>query len=65
MFRIPKRTAKENRRYYLHRKLKKAGYQINVESRTIYIPFSLDIHAPKDAIELRDTFHYSLQIIID
>ena len=60
-----KKTAMQNRRYYLHRKLRKIGYSIHVKSRTVLIPWSLEFYCPREAFELRDKFHYSLQLIID
>lgn len=61
----PKKTAMQNRRYYLHRKLRKAKYDYSPAERTVFIPFSMVDTPPKTAVELRDKFHYSLQLIID
>ena len=61
----PKRNAMQNRRYYLHRQLRKAKYDYSPAERTVFIPFSMVEKPPKQAIELRDKFHYSLQLIID
>lgn len=60
-----KKTAMQNRRYYLHQKLRKAGYSYIPADRTISIPFSQVDTPPSAAIELRDRFHYSLQLVID
>jgi hypothetical protein len=53
------RTKEQNRRYYLHQKLKKQGYSVNTNEHTCYIN-----HAQppvKEMIELRDKFNYSIQ----
>lgn len=55
----------ENRRYYLHRKLSKIGYDYIPTDRTVFIPFSRQDELPAAAVELRDKFHYSLQLVID
>ena len=61
----PKKTAMQNRRYYLHRKLHKAKYDYSPAERTVFIPFSMVDTPPMAAVELRDKFHYSLQLVID
>lgn len=61
----PKRTAMQNRRYYLHRKLRKAGIDYVPGDKTVFIPFD-QVESPLPAaVELRDKYHYSLQLIID
>lgn len=54
---------KNRRRYKLHYLLRKQGVILNALQRTIYFPFDIEKEAiPKQAIELRDTFNYSLQL---
>ena len=55
----------QNRRYYLHKKLHKLGFDYIPTDRTVFIPFSRVETPPAAALELRDKYHYSLQLIID
>lgn len=61
----PPKNAMQNRRYYLHGKLHQLGYDYAPTERTVFIPFSRIDTPPAAAIELRDKYHYSLQLIID
>ena len=55
----------QNRRYYLHHMLRRIGYNYNPKEKTVFVPYSERDYVAKQAIELRDKFHYSLQLIID
>ena len=45
--------------------LKMLRLEYSILEKTVFIPFSQVDTPPKQAIELRDKFHYSLQLIID
>ena len=57
------RTAKENRRYRLHQKLKKAQVKYNPTSMTMYVPFDVESQN-KDIIELQMNYSYQIQFEI-
>ncbi len=47
-------------KYYLHRRLKKAGVRVCSKSKVVYIPWSGDLNN-KYAVKLRDKFNYAIQ----
>lgn len=47
-------------KYYLHRRLKKAGVRVCSKSKVVYIPWSGDLNN-KYAVKLRDKFNYVIQ----
>ena len=58
-------TKKENqRRYLLHRKVKKEGCRVLARRRTIYISYKQEVLS-ESILELRDRFNYSVQTEIE
>lgn len=57
------RTSKENRRYRLHQKLRKAGVRFNSNIHTVYVPYDDDLQN-KDIIELQKKYNYQIQLEI-
>jgi hypothetical protein len=57
------RTSKENRRYRLHQKLRKAGVRFNPNIKTVYVPYD-DALQNKDMRELQNNFNYQIQFEI-
>lgn len=51
---------KANRRYYLHRKIRKQGYNLNTGERTIFVPYTQTDYS-KHVLILRDIFQYGIQ----
>lgn len=63
---MSKRTQKQNRRYYLHRKLK--GFvRMKARIKTMYVPYSVtpDAQQQKYLDELRSKIGYALQTEIE
>lgn len=59
-------TAKNRRRYKLHYKLRKRGGQILTKERTVLVNYTQEeSELPKEAIELRNKFGYSIQMQIN
>ena len=55
----------KNRRYYLHKLLKKSGISYSVKLKTIYIPFNeIEKANNKAVLGLKLEFNYSVQLII-
>ena len=63
--RIVSRTPKQNRRYYLHQRVKKAELRYSAREYIVEIPFSKLENVPMAAKSLRNEYGYSLQTIID
>lgn len=57
------RTAKENRRYRLHQKLRKAGVKFKSNIKTVFVPYDDDLQN-KDIIELQKSYNYQIQLEI-
>jgi hypothetical protein len=57
------RTSKENRRYRLHQKLRKAGVRFDSDIKTVYVPYD-DALQNKDMRELQNNFNYQIQFEI-
>ena len=53
------RTAKQNRRYRLHQRVKKL-YRYSALEKTIYVPFDQEANE-EPVIELKNKFNYSIQ----
>ena len=49
-----------NRRYYLHSKIKKKGYRYSSILKTVYIPYDLE-NIDNNVLELQKKFNYSIQ----
>jgi len=49
-----------NRRYYLHRKVREQGLKVSVKDKTVYVPFHIG-GLSKQVKALRDEYHYSIQ----
>lgn len=45
--------------------LKEIQFDFSITEKTVFIPFSKQGRVPAAALELRDKYHYSLQLIID
>lgn len=45
--------------------LKALQFEYRILEKTVFIPFSKQGRVPAAALELRDKYHYSLQLIID
>ena len=45
--------------------LKALRFEYSILEKTVFIPFSKQGRVPAAALELRDKYHYSLQLIID
>ena len=56
-------TSKLNRRYYLHRKLKKSKIRFSPHLKTIFYPVN-DEMDNKDIQELQTTYKYTVQLEI-
>lgn len=57
------RTSKENRRYRLHQKLRKAGVRFNPSIKTVFVPHDDDL-LNKDIKELQKIYNYQIQLEI-
>ena len=57
------RSKELNRRYYLHRILTKKGILYSSREKCVLIPYTYE-ELPSSAIELRDTYNYSIQLIL-
>lgn len=57
------RTSKENRRYRLHQKLKKANVRFSSNSKTVFVPFDYELQN-KDIKELQNEYNYQIQLEI-
>ena len=57
------RTAKENRRYRLHQKLRKAGVRFSSNIKTVFVPYNDDLQN-KDIKELQKIYNYQIQFEI-
>lgn len=56
-------TSKLNRRYHLHRKLKKQNISISIKSKTIFQDVDQEINS-KDVQELVQVYNYQIQLQI-
>ena len=56
------RTAKQNRRYRLHQRIKNL-YRYSAINKTIYVPFDKEV-SEEPVIELKTKFNYSVQVEI-
>lgn len=54
------RTKKDNRRYYLHRKVRGNGLKLDAFARTVYVVFDI-VELPPPVVELQEKFHYAIQ----
>lgn len=57
------RTAKENRRYRLHQKLRKAGVRFTSNIKTVFVPYDDDLQN-EDIKELQKVYNYQIQFEI-
>lgn len=57
------RTAKENRRYRLHQKLRKAGVRFSSNIKTVFVPYDDDLQN-RDIKELQKIYNYQIQFEI-
>ncbi len=57
------RTAKENRRYRLHQKLRKAGVRFSANIKTVFVPYDDDLQN-RDIKELQKIYNYQIQFEI-
>lgn len=57
------RTAKENRRYRLHQKLRKAGVRFTSNIKTVFVPYDHDLQN-EDIKELQKVYNYQIQFEI-
>lgn len=57
------RTSKDNRRYRLHQKLRKAEIRFSSSSKTVFVPFDNDLQN-KDVKELQNEYNYQIQLEI-
>lgn len=49
-----------NKRYYLHRVIKKQGYSFNARQHVVFVPFTQESYS-EQVLRLRDEFNYSIQ----
>jgi hypothetical protein len=56
-------TSKLNRRYHLHRKLRRLKIRFSANLKTIYYPVNVDIDN-KDIRELQTAYNYNIQLEI-
>jgi len=59
------KNTKRNRKYYLHSKVKKLGFNLDVGNRTISVGYSNRNNLSQYLIELRDIYGYGIQTIIE
>ena len=57
------RTAKENRRYRLHQKLRKVGVRFSANIKNVFVPYNDDLQN-KDIKELQKIYNYQIQFEI-
>lgn len=57
------RTSKDNRRYRLHQKLRKADVRFSSNSKTVFLPFDSDLQN-RDIKELQNEYNYQIQMEI-
>lgn len=57
------RTSKDNRRYRLHQKIRKAGVRFSSNSKTVFLPFDNDLQN-RDIKELQNEYNYQIQLEI-
>jgi hypothetical protein len=57
------RTSKDNRRYRLHQKLRKAAVRFSSNSKTVFLPFDSDLQN-RDIKELQNEYNYQIQMEI-
>lgn len=53
-------NTRRNRRYYLHRVVRKQGLELSVKQKTIYVPWNIG-GLSKHVKELRDKYYYVIQ----
>lgn len=57
------RTSKDNRRYRLHLKLRKADVRFSSNLKTVFLPFDDDLQN-RDVKELQIEYNYQIQLEI-
>jgi len=57
------RTSRDNRRYRLHQKLRKADVRFRCSSKTVFVPFDYDLQN-RDIKELQNEYNYQIQLEI-
>ena len=57
------RSPKENRRYHLHRKLRKQKVRFLSVLKTIFFPVNEELEN-KTVLELQQNYNYTIQLII-
>jgi hypothetical protein len=55
---------KDNKRYYLHKKVRESGLEVKPKSKTIYIPHTIQFEIPECVETLRRVYNYAVQIVI-
>jgi hypothetical protein len=58
-------TTKLNRKYYLHRKLRKSKIRYNSNLKTIYIISDYNLHQSNAVLCLKNEFNYTIQYVIE
>ncbi|OXE99993.1 hypothetical protein BC749_108174 [Flavobacterium araucananum] len=57
------RTSRENRRYRLHQKLRRANVRFSSNLKTVFVPFDNDLQN-RDIKELQNEYNYQIQLEI-